>query len=98
MDIISKAINHYGADNQLDQLTEECAELIQAINKFKRAVKRENPPIIEMFKAKADIIEEIADVEIMIEQARIILDISEVDLIKATNYKLNRLKERIENE
>lgn len=33
---IKKIAEHYGLSAQLDQTVEECAELIQAINKYKR--------------------------------------------------------------
>ena len=36
-EILENAINTFGANNQLDMVIEECAELIQAINKMRRA-------------------------------------------------------------
>lgn len=68
---------------------EECAELIQAINKLHRAKTRRDQQ-----KALDIVIEETADVEIMCEQIRIMTDTRSVDLIKKA--KLNRLKARLD--
>ncbi len=57
-DIFETAIKVYGVLNQENMAIEECAELIQAINKKHRG-RRHNIP------------EEIADVEIMLEQLKI---------------------------
>lgn len=54
------AIQVWGKESQMNMLVEECAELIQSVNKYRR-------------KGSENILEEIADVEIMIEQAKIIL-------------------------
>lgn len=57
-DIFETAIKVYGVTDQENMAIEECAELIQAINKKHRG-KEHNIP------------EEIADVEIMLEQLKI---------------------------
>ena len=57
-DIFEAAIKVYGVDNQENMAIEECAELIQAINKKHRGLEHNIP-------------EEIADVEIMLEQLKI---------------------------
>jgi NTP pyrophosphatase (non-canonical NTP hydrolase) len=73
--------------DQLNQLQEECAELIVAINHHRRAKKSDT---------MANLVEEIADVSIMIEQAVIFLDAaSKVDNVKA--QKLIRANERIKD-
>ena len=59
IEILKAAINYYGAEHQENMCIEECAELIQAINK-KRRGKPHNIP------------EEIADVEITLEQLKLI--------------------------
>lgn len=56
---LNQIAEHYGLDEQLNMLQEECAELIQAVSKYRR-----NPT----FESYAHICEEIADVEIMTEQ------------------------------
>lgn len=53
-------VQHYGAEHQKDILIEECAELIQAVEKSRR-----QPDAPEL---TADMVEEMADVYIMIMQ------------------------------
>ena len=88
MEILEKAIKHYGAKNQMAQNIEELAELIVAINKYIRY-----PDNVE---SKQHIIEEIADVLIMIDQLKIILDIKDYEIRCYRDYKLQRLNSRIE--
>ena len=82
-EILKKAISLYGEKAQEQQAMEECAELIQAINhKHRHRVH--------------NIEEEIADVEIMLEQLKIINDCREsVERIK--EIKMKRLYQRIYN-
>lgn len=78
--IICKAITTFGADNQKRIAQEELAELIQAISKEMRG----RPHNVE---------EEIADVEIMLEQLKRIYDKEKVR--KWKENKLKRLNLRI---
>ena len=79
------AIATYGDEEQINQGIEEMAELIQAINKFRRNPCEETLNGIE---------EEIADVEIMLKQYKIIYAASmAVERIK--NEKLRRLADRL---
>lgn len=57
---------HYGIESQKLILMEECAELIQAVSKLTRAENNGKP--FEKIQAAVDMVEEIADVQIMIEQ------------------------------
>ena len=70
------------------QLMEECAELIQAVNKYRRYGND------EAFKAY---IEEIADVEIMLEQIKYLLNIKPEDIEGVKLYKLKRTIGSMEN-
>lgn len=84
---------HYGHEAQSNQLVEECAELIQAVNKYRRAAaKGEDEKLI----AFGNLVEEIVDVEIMLEQIKHLLKIPEEDLLAYKQFKVNRTKERIE--
>ena len=87
MDILEKAIEKYG-EKQLDQAQEELAELIVAISKYKR---NENKFTI------SNVIEEIADVRIMLKQVMMLLDIEEFEVKNEEISKLNRLKKRLLN-
>ena len=91
MSILEKAIEKYG-ERQLDQAQEELAELIVAISKYKRAAAKDK----NIDKAVIDVIEEIADVNIMIKQVMMLLDIEEFEVANIEIEKLNRLEERLE--
>ena len=82
--LFDNALTTWGEESQLGQVQEECAELIVAINKYKRQL-----PV--------DVIDEIADVFIMCVQAARIFGDDEVN--KRIHHKLNRLdaslKERV---
>lgn len=84
--ILQQAIDTWGVDAQCEMLLEECLELALALQKDKRT--RGNKE--EKFDS---IIDEIADVTIMIKQAHRIYPI---DLInERIAFKMNRLKERL---
>lgn len=62
--VYQQAIERWGIDSQVNQLIEECAELIVALNHARR---------VSWDGAPADhVVEELADVEIMLEQMRMI--------------------------
>lgn len=88
--------DYYGLSSQMDQTVEECAELIQALNKYKRNT---------CISTKENILEEIADVEIMLEQMKWLLagvgqsytDIN-FKIWKIKNEKVKRQLERMGSE
>ena len=87
MTIFEKAIEVYGADLQKQVAIEEMAELTKEICKdFRVKGNREH------------IIEEIADVLIMMSQLEIIYDIKTKELIDVTENKIKRLDERLKGE
>ena len=90
MDILEKAIKHYGAKIQMGVACEESAELIQAISKCLRYK--------DDIEARNNLVEEIADVLIMIDQLKIIMNIKDYEIECYRRYKLDRLERRIENE
>jgi NTP pyrophosphatase (non-canonical NTP hydrolase) len=90
MDILEKAIKHYGAKNQMGVACEESAELIQAISKCLRYK--------DDIETRNNLVEEIADVLIMIDQLKIIMNIKDYEIECYRKYKLERLDRRIENE
>ena len=81
-----RIIDEYGSDKQQDIAIEECSELIKAICKYKRKLDH-----VE------DIVDEIADVKIMLAQLEIIFDCSGA-VEDRVEYKINRQMERIEKE
>ena len=82
---------YFGLDNQCDQLVEECAELIQAVNKRKRAKK--DP--VQHALAMRNLVEEIADVELMLDQVKFLLNITEDELNENKQLKIDRTLDRI---
>lgn len=82
--IFDEAIKKYGFENQLNQLTEECGELIVAVNKFRR----------NGIKSVHHLVEELADVKMMIQQIEHGLCLKD-DVENAFSMKLVRLKNRL---
>ena len=80
------ALETYGDEAQINQGIEEMAELIQAVNKFRRM---RNPVTFD------NIAEEIADVEIMMDQYKQIYGITENEIILLKKRKLDRLAKRL---
>ena len=83
--IYRKVIGKYGIEAQLDMVIEEMSELTKEICKIKRG------------KGKyMNIVEEIADVEIMLDQLKMICQIRVNVLHDMKFQKLERLKEVLE--
>jgi NTP pyrophosphatase (non-canonical NTP hydrolase) len=83
---------HYGIESQSRQLVEEMAELMVAMNKYIRA--RDD----EKYERRKEVIEEVADVEIMLEQIKHLLKVSVTRIEIEKNLKLLRQTRRIEVE
>lgn len=90
-----KIAEHYGYEAQSNQLVEECAELIQAVSKYRRARGKGQVTTEKEQMALDNLVEEIADVEIMLEQIKHLLQIPEGDIQAIKLFKVNRTKERI---
>ena len=84
MDILEKAIEVYGADLQKQVAIEEMAELTKEICKDLRGKGN-----------REHIIEEMADVCIMLDQLMIIYDIETNEMLDEIDIKTARLEERI---
>lgn len=79
---------YYGVDHQINQATEEMAELIQALNKYRRlTIER-----VDLTKAVDHVTEEIADVELMLSQIKRLLDI---DPRKVEYYKELKIERQL---
>lgn len=87
LQILNKALNHYGVEKQLLVCMEEPAELIQAISKAERYPNDE--------KRTDELIEEIADVLICIEYLKMIYDIDQSNVEMWINRKLKRISKRM---
>lgn len=87
MNVLEKAIEVYGEDLQKQVAIEEMSELIKEICKgFRGKDNRDN------------ILEEIADVKIMLSQLLIMYDIKVWELNDKMISKLDRLEKRLANE
>ena len=82
-EILKKAIEHYGKEHQLGVAQEELSELVTAISHYKRG--REH-----------NVAEEIADVEIMLSQLKIIFNCTD-EVEEWKEKKVERLANRIKN-
>lgn len=87
--IFKKSIEVYGKEAQSRQAMEECAELVQAINKCLRYPNKE--------ECKDNLIEEIADVEIMLYQLKEMFYINETEIYEWKEKKAKREKKRLKN-
>ena len=95
---------HHGYERQSKQLVEECGELIQAISKFWRMVPQYGENVLSVddviyFSTKEykNLVEEIADVEVMLAQLKILLR-CEDEVVKTAEQKVQRELERIRGE
>ena len=85
--VLKKAICKYGKQAQLDVAVEEMAELTKEIIKSKRGASNYR-----------QIVEELADVYIMLTQIRLICKIRDEELINAMHLKIARLEKRLQND
>ncbi len=74
----------YGAQSQINKAMQECAELILALSKWG-----------ENRAEKADVVDEIADVKIMMRQMMLIFGVED-EVEKRMEYKVRRLRRRLE--
>ncbi len=91
-EILQKAINTYRVENQMIKTVEELSELSQALCKILTSkFTDDNSEIFE------NIFEEIADVEIMLEQCKIMFQCDK-EVNKWKQEKIERLERRLEGE
>lgn len=100
-------LNYFGIKNQLKKFNEEVFELNETVIRFlnKGAIEYVIENIshtvagllnIEPTDYKKNIKEELADVYLMLKQIQLYFDISEEELQKNVEYKVNRTINRIE--
>ena len=85
IETMQTALNQWGLEAQIGQAVEECAELIVALQKY---VNR--TPIAGNAEK---VLDEIADVEMMLAQIRLALNIDDKTLRKRMKCKFDRLAE-----
>ena len=84
--IYEKAIKYWGKELQVGMLTEEVSELLIAVNKFRRNDTAQN---------HFNIVEEIADVRIMLEQIMFLFKITERMVTEREANKLKKLEKMV---
>ena len=88
-DLYERNIQYHGIEQETNIAMEECSELIKAISKCKRYGCVD--------KYRDNLIEEIADVLIIINELQLIYDISNDDIENIKNTKMDRMDYRIKN-
>ncbi len=89
--------DHYGYGAQSRQCIEEMAELTQAINKWWRVCGNGQRTEESIAECRYNLVEEIADVQIMLYQLGYLLD-SRLEVSEIITKKLDRQLERIKRE
>ncbi len=107
---LRKIINHYGIDSQLKHFNSEVFELTEAVVKNRNAgviekIVTQTAKLLESITdiktvdySREHIIEEIADVMVMLKQIQLYYDVPTKDIKKVMKNKVARQLERIENE
>ena len=85
-EIYKEAVNQWGEDAQINMAIEEMAELISALQHYRRHESWGGKVTV------ADIADEVADVEIMMEQLRFMFNIDSLYLFNIKEQKLDRVK------
>lgn len=85
--IYCRAIARYGAERQIIKAIEEIGELLEEIARYKGGAAN-----------RWELMDEMADVTIMLEQMRLIAEIDPAELEDRIAYKLGRLVGRMERE
>ncbi len=92
---LNDIVTIYGDGPQVDMCIEECAELQKALLKYRRETNKSfsNPEKVKA--AKEAIIDELADVSIMVEQMKIIYGYEAVE--DRIDFKIGRQMQRLRN-
>ena len=89
--VLADAIATYGTVAQVDMAIEEMSELTKALCKERRTQLQ----LGKHAEAQANVIEEIADVAIMLKQLLIMFD-KDGEIQKEVDYKIDRLEQRLQ--
>ena len=92
--ILQKALDKFGEHKQIDKVIEESVELVQAVLKardYQESHDGDYTP--SLYHA---IVTELADVYVTAEYVKMVYNISERELQEEIDFKVNRLKERME--
>jgi hypothetical protein len=84
-ELFYKCIEKWGIEPQLRMAFEEMAELTIEICKHSRGSQN-----------RYEVLDEITDVSIMLDQLKVLFGFSENEIAEQLDFKINRLKERLE--
>ena len=90
---LDNIVTIYGDNKQVDMCIEECAELQKALLKYRRETNKGFPVTEKVKEAKEAIIDELADVTVMVEQMKIIYGYEAVE--ERVGFKINRQMDRL---
>jgi hypothetical protein len=100
--VYRRCICEYGTQPQIDMCIEEMSELTKALLKYRRKFalargENVNPTNgdTDLFKARADIIDELADVRIMCRQMELLFQ-AEDEVERRIDFKVDRQLKRLE--
>ena len=91
---LNEIVSTYGDNPQIDMCVEECGELLKALMKHRRKVNGTTSDE-ERKEAKAAVIDELADVSVMVEQMKIIYGYEAVE--DRIAFKIDRQMNRLRN-
>lgn len=100
-DKLLEIINHYGVMHQLKYFQSEVFELNEAIITFEKSEEESEysgVSVSRLAQEREHIVEEIADVMVMLEQFKLYYDISSEEITNIFWSKVDRQLERIKNE
>ena len=87
--------NYIGKPALLELTAEECVELAHACLKLARVIRQENPTPVTSDEAIANVEEEIADIDICIDELIKSQIINVKNLLDVKRFKMERLDNRI---
>lgn len=92
---LNTIVEKYGADPQIDMAIEESSELIKALLKYRR--KKNGSEIFDEKELRTAIVDEIADVSIMVAQLQIVFGCM-TETKDRIAYKIDRQMNRIKEQ
>ena len=96
--VFLQAISEYGIQDQTQIACEECSELIKALSKYHRVTKYQSYDKRKVLRCRNNIIEEMADVGIMLDQLKLMYGITEKAVSDMRSTKVDRLRSVLKSE
>lgn len=96
--VFEHAISHYGKDEQIRIAQEECAELISALSKYHRVETFQAYDKRKVQRTINHIAEEMADVQIMLDQLQLMFGFTKKQLDEIRAMKIERLNSNLPEE